>query len=187
MNGFVNLVAVDVETSGTNPFENEILSIALAPLSEEIVPLEIYVKHAHIKWSEYAKLNFGRFQEQWIRLGIPPKSACKQIEDYLQANYQDQPIILIGHNVGFDISFLRKLAFTAGREMIRGISHRSIDTHSILYYLHLRGLGPKEFTNSDGAFQYFDIPIIPTRRHTALGDAIATRDLFRKLLSLDTF
>lgn len=187
MNGLINLVAIDVETSGTNPFENEILSIALAPLNEEITPLDIYIKHNHINWSEYAQLNFGRFQEQWFERGISPKSACKQIEDYLQENYKDQPIILVGHNVGFDISFLRKLAFSAGREMIRGISHRSIDTHSILYYLHLRGLGPKEFTNSDGAFQYFDIPIVPNRRHTALGDAIATRDLFRKLLIFGTF
>lgn len=182
MKSLDQLVVIDTETSGTNPFVHEVLSIALYPLKEGAPPLEVHVKYSHINWTEYARRNFNQFKDKWQRVAIEPAPAVEEIERYLRVNFGNETVILVGHNVGFDISFLRKLSFLAGADMIDGISHRSIDTHSILYYLHLKNLGPKEFTTSDGAFKHFNISIPLKDRHTAIGDAIATEILFRKLL-----
>ena len=183
MNNLDHLVVIDTETSGTNPFEHEVLSIALSPLKKSIPKFEIYVRPKSINWTEYARQNFLNFQEKWNTLAKPPEIASQEVEDYIKKYFIDTPVILIGHNVGFDISFIRKLANSAGKEMIKGISHRSIDTHTILYYLYLTGKGPKESTSSDGAFKHFNIKLPPGQRHTAMGDALATERLFLKLIS----
>jgi len=39
-----NLVVVDLETSGTNPFRHEVLAVGLVPLTEKIPPYLLYVR-----------------------------------------------------------------------------------------------------------------------------------------------
>ena len=93
-------------------------------------------------------------------------------------------LTVVGHNVGFDVAFLRQLAFQAGLNEVPLISHRVIDTHTMLYLLHLSGVIPEDALSSDGAFRHFEIGPQAFARHTALGDALATRELFMRVLEL---
>jgi len=180
-----NLLVLDLETSGVNPFVNDVLAVGLAPVKRPDLARTIYVRPPNkLVWNDYARRNFEKFSKEWDAKAVSPSDACDQIEQYVRDVMPEQRATLVGHNVGFDQAFLRKLAFTGGREQLAGISHRAIDTHTVLYILHAQHLLPSAALSSDGAFRHFNIKVEDGSRHTAQADALATRELFGKALAL---
>lgn len=175
---------VDVETSGANPFRNEVLAVALVPLLSDAAPLDLYVRPNKIVWNVHAKEMFKGYQERWEERAVDPQAACEHIERYLADTFPSRPVTPIGHNIGFDVAFLRKLAFLGGRDQLAHLSHRGIDTHTILYLLHMQDKVPEVALTSDGAFRHFDIRVPDADRHTAIGDALGTKQLMLRLLDL---
>ncbi|MXY31203.1 MAG: 3'-5' exonuclease [Gemmatimonadetes bacterium] len=180
---FQKLVAIDVETSGINPFRHQILSLALVPLDISKPPLELYVNEGEPEWQRIAAHYFEESRSAWEADGRSASEACAALSSYIETVFGEQ-ITVVGHNVGFDVAFLRQLAFRAGLDEVPLISHRVIDTHTILYLLHLSGVIPEGALSSDGAFRHFDIRPPASARHTAIGDALATRELFMRVLKL---
>jgi DNA polymerase III epsilon subunit-like protein len=179
-----DLVVVDLETSGVNPFVNDVLAVGLVPVDLSARPLIIYVKATEVRWSEFGLKNFSKFSKEWELKALSPQAACDAIENYITLTFNGRVATPVGHNVGFDVAFLRKLAFLGGRDQLMGLSHRAIDTHTLLYVLAMSGRLPSTVLTSDGAFKHFRIRIPDEVRHTALGDAIATRELLEQLLEL---
>ncbi len=93
---------------------------------------------------------------------------------------------MAGHNVGFDMAFVRQLFEKQGVSFAKYFSHRYIDTSSILQYIGIRqnfsNKQLQQFSSSDRAFQNFGISVPPEVRHTALADAAATAQLFTRLV-----
>jgi len=177
------LVVVDTETTGTNLFEHNIVSYAFAPLCNDSV-LEGFVDDkVDSVWEDAAKSFFANYEAKWRRHRKTAAAAVNEIEHYLKSISAGGDLLMVGHNVAFDRYFLEKLARGAGRSGIRGLSHRTIDTHSMLATLCVMGKVPESATSSSGAFAYYGIAPDPESRHTALGDALATRKLFRLILS----
>lgn len=179
-----NLVVVDIETTGTNPFVHDALCIALVPIDQSLPSTELFIRHSSLVWSDFAKKNFDKFRRDWEERSVPPSLACDLIEEYLQHTFNGKTTTLIGHNIGFDVAFLRKVAFQGGRSELKNISHRMIDTHTILKILMLQGKIPDTATSSDGAFNHFNIKPNASKRHTALHDANLTRTLFQRLFEI---
>lgn len=177
-----HLVVIDLETTGTNPFCHDVLAVGLVPLIEDVSPCVVYVRPREMQWSQYAKANYERFAAVWESNAIPPAAACEAIERYLTQVFRGETVTPVGHNVGFDVAFLRKLAFLAGKNEPEAISHRALDTHTMLYLLFLKGQVPSSALSSDGAFKHFGIQVPEGARHTPLGDALATRELVLRLL-----
>ncbi len=120
-----NLVVVDLETTGTNPFFHDVLAVGLVPLMQPAPPRVVYVRLEQPHWGRYAKVNFekfgnGIFAAIWESQAVPPAAACEAIEQYLEEVFHGEEVTPIGHNVGFDVAFLRKLAFLAGKDELRG-------------------------------------------------------------------
>jgi DNA polymerase III subunit epsilon len=178
------LVAIDTETSGINPFSHQILAVAFVPLLESLPTKTVYIRHEKISWTPFARANFERFEHEWENQALHPQIACVEIEQYLAGSFANERATPIGHNVGFDMAFLRQLAFLAGKDEIGGLSHRAVDTHTLLFALALEGIVPPSALSSDGAFRHFGISVPVEARHTAYGDAMATRTLFRKITDL---
>jgi DNA polymerase III subunit epsilon len=178
-----SLLLVDLETSGPNPAVHVPLAVAFVPLlDDDAEPLVAYIKPDNIVWTPFARANFGRFSEEWNSAAQRPSLACSTIEDYLDMVRSGSIVTLIGHNVGFDLSFLNRLASLGGRERFTALSHRSLDIHTLLYLLVLQGRIPESALSSDGAFEYFGVDIPPSLRHTAIGDALATKVLFLRVM-----
>jgi DNA polymerase III subunit epsilon len=176
-----NLFVVDLETTGTSPFFHDVLAVGIVPLNSKIPGKVFYTRvDEGCLWTPFARANFEKFSAPWHRNAQSPETVCSDIEHYLSESCSG-PATAIGHNVGFDIAFLRKLAFRAGRSDLAGFSHRALDTHTMLYLLYLKGLLPSSALTSDGAFQHFRISVPENARHTALADALATRDLVLRL------
>jgi len=178
------LLVIDVETSGLNPFRHDVLAVGLVPVTRDIPPTVVYVRPSRIQWDDYAQRNFNRYAAQWEAGALPPSEACDAIERYLANAFPGRRVTPVGHNIGFDVAFLRKLAFLGGRDELAGLSHRAVDTHTLLYVLVLKGRLPAEALTSDGAFKHFGIKVEDSLRHTAIGDATATRELVLRLLEL---
>lgn len=179
------LVVIDVETSGVNPLVHDVWSIAMVPMAAEISPLVLYVKpETEIRWSKFALQNFQANGREWFARAISPVDVCNRIDEYLGSVFGPIQATPVGHNIGFDLSFIKRVAYQGGRESIRGLGHRAIDTHTMLYLLFLQGRLPETALTSDGALHYFEIDVPKAGRHTALGDAVATRLLAEKLFEL---
>jgi DNA polymerase III subunit epsilon len=180
-----SLFVIDLETSGTSPFIHDVLAVGIAPLNSKVLPQVFYVQvdQEAAAWTPFAATNFRKFEERWRQEAQSPAFVCSEIERYLKEVCVG-PATAIGHNVGFDIAFLRKLTFRAGRSDLAGFSHRALDTHTMLYLLHLQGAIPAAALTSDGAFEHFGITVPEHARHTALADALATRDLVTRLLAM---
>ena len=92
--------------------------------------------------------------------------------------------MLAGHNVGFDRAFLGAFLEAQGHALEPRFSHRLVDTHGIAAALRDAGKLPMENLGSDQLFAHFGIQVPEDRRHTALGDALATFELYWKLVGL---
>jgi len=174
------LLALDVETTGPDPFVHQILAASIVPFDLNAQAVTVYVRHEEpLNWTEPARNFFLQYRTEWQGSAVRPEHAAKVISDYLLRLNGPGEIYFVGHNIGFDLSFLKRL--WRGRAIPR-ISHRTIDTHTMLRVLAWMGRIPESACTSSGAFEYFGVAPDARTRHTALGDAIATRDLFLRLM-----
>ncbi len=180
-----HLISIDTETTGVNPFQDKILSIALVPFNKEIEPLQVFIKYSsalQFSTSKAAEI-FNKYKTDYETKGISVLTAVDQIDEYLKKLSTDNPVTFVGHNVGFDIAFLTGLYDLCERKPTW--SHRSVDTHSILRFLFDSGLLDEEAFGLEKALKYFNIPLAKEEYHTALGDATVTAKLYNHLVNLN--
>jgi DNA polymerase-3 subunit epsilon len=178
---------IDTETGGLDPNKYSLLSVGVVVWDRRAIvdELEIAVAEAEI-FTEPEAMAVNRCDLDWIRRnGQCPAAAVATLEEFLRLHFDvgREQIRVAGHNVGFDLAFIKRIYRLADRQP--GIfSHRVLDTASIIQFLSLAGRLPLQDASSDQAFEYFGIRFEDRFRHTALGDARATAALLTKLLDL---
>jgi DNA polymerase III epsilon subunit-like protein len=111
--------------------------------------------------------------------GISPAMAAVRFTIWLYENFPDlakgERVMLMGHNIGYDVSFLQRLFRLAGvLDAYNTIfNYRTIDTPSI-----------KRFLVEAGYAKEGELELEPTTPHDALSDAIATGKLYQKMQRL---
>ena len=176
------ILVIDTETGGLNPQEHSLLSLGMTSWCGQHAQ-EFFVLEDQLVTNPRS-MEINRIDLDWLRVhGKSPQDTCEHIDAFINRIPQ-RPLILAGHNISFDLAFLRRLYRLAERPLPKAFSHRSIDTHSLLWLLAQRGDIPMSACTSDGAFAHFDIEIPEEQRHTALADAIATHELLQKILRL---
>ena len=177
------VVVVDTETGGLDPLYHSILSVGLVS-GDGRKQLEFYVAEPEIV-THPRSMAINRLDPAVIAAeGLDPVAACERIDRFLESLEVPRPVMMVGHNIAFDIAFLRRMYRLAGRPLPVDFGHRTVDTHTLMWSLVARGKLPPHVRGSDAAFAHFDIAPPPEKRHTALGDAIATRDLLERLLEM---
>lgn len=179
-------LVIDTETGGLDPGKHSLLSIAGVIWGLETPPqtlFSFYVREDNLSIDPEAlavnKINLNEV----VSKGLTPKEACLFIQQKLtlvlnpnsETFLPSEPLTVAGHNVGFDIAFLKRL-FRLGNSDVYSklFSHRSLDTASVLKFLQLMGHIPSGKVNSDILFQYCGVVVPEEHRHTALGDAVGT-------------
>lgn len=179
-----HLIAIDTETTGLNPSTHQLMTASFVPIDDTVPPLTLYVLQDEYNWTTVAREYFSQYREEWRADAKPIMQARAALLAYLDKWFPAGEIVWVGHNVSFDISFLKQLS---PHVQLPRVSHRSIDTHSLLSVLALLAKIPESACTSTGAFEYFGVTPPVGARHTSLGDAQATRDLFLKVVhELDT-
>jgi DNA polymerase III subunit epsilon len=179
------LLFIDTETGGLDPGKHSLLSLALVVWENmEIIDSQEILINDGILCVTKEALSINKIDlEKHKHSAKSSSQAIEEIISFIGKHFPRQrKITLAGHNVHFDVSFIRHFFSANNKDFSEFFSHRIIDTSSILYYLYLAGKIKQKAISSDEAFKLFDIEV--EGRHTALGDAIATAKLFTKLLYL---
>jgi DNA polymerase III epsilon subunit-like protein len=176
---------LDTETGGLDLERHSLLSIGLVVGDDGVVrdSLEILIRH------EPYVVSAGGMAVNRIDLvrhdqaALEPAAALDALEAFAQRHFPGgAPITLVGHNVTFDRNFLAVFFARHNRPLEPRISHRIIDTHSIAAVLRDAGKLIVPGLGSTALFQHFGIVVPEEKRHTALGDALATFELYWKLV-----
>jgi DNA polymerase-3 subunit epsilon len=185
------LLVIDTETGGIDPDRHSLLSLAAAVWADGRLEgeIEIFVAEPDITVTARA-LEINRISlVEHARTAVPPAEALSQLLDFVADHFAAElavgdQVVLVGHNVGFDIGFLRRLCRLAGAPFPALFSHRSLDTASVLRFLSLAGIVPPSAVASTEAFGFLGLCVPEELRHTALGDARATAELLTRLVGL---
>jgi DNA polymerase-3 subunit epsilon len=188
MNKISNYLFLDSETGGINHEQDSLLSLGLvvAQGTNNIAQAEVLIGHEpYIVNAKALEVNHVDLVTHH-KHSLEPKEAWDKIQAFLAPHFRtDERIVLVGHNIAFDRAFLEAFLKSIGQSFQSRFSHRSIDTHSIAAALQDAGRIPATVSlSSNGLFEHFKIEVPPEKRHTALGDALATFELYWRMVEL---
>lgn len=177
-----NLAFIDTETTGLEVERHEIIDIGCVLVKQvlrenggsslEIIDeLEYKIKPKHIETADPAALLINGYKEaDWI-FAIDLKKALEILSE------KTKDAIMVGHNVAFDYAFLEKAFEDNGVE--NKMHYHKLDTISIAY-ARLYDKKDIEKFSLRSLCEYLGIE--NKNAHTALSDARATFELYKKLL-----
>lgn len=175
-----NLAFIDIETTGFNVETQEIIEIGCVIVEQKngqlcslIDEFEIKIKPERLDLADPEALSINGYNEaEWL-FASDLKTSMQLFSD------KTKECIFVAHNVAFDWSFIAKAFATTGIE--NKLFYQKIDTISFaLAKLHNNTAITK--LSLAALCDYFGIE--NTRAHTALADARATAELYRKLLEI---
>lgn len=113
------------------------------------------------------------------------ESKCgTKLYEFLQLHCPEGKVKLtpIGHNVGFDIEFIKE-HLMKGENFHKFVSYRCLDTASVIQFLKQTNHIPKDLAGSLGEIaRYLEVPI--QTLHTAKDDTWLTIEVLKKLQDL---
>ena len=186
------ILFIDSETGGLDPTSASILSLGAVVWngsSGSATEFEVFIQEPIIN-IEATAYDIHGISRSWLeKNGVVPGEAVSRFEEFVLANFPECPkvrVTLAGHNIGFDVAFLKRLYSLASKEdsFEELFQHRVVDTSSILSFLIDSGRLPLASPSSDLAFEYFGIRFGVGERHSALGDAAATSTLYDRMLAI---
>ena len=172
-------LVIDTETGGLSCDKNSILSIAgviWEPRGEISKLFDFYIKEPVMNVEEKA-LKINKIDLKTVyNEGLTPFQAVGRIKKVLDARFgpDRRPIQLVGHNVAFDLGFIRRLYRLAEQDMSLDFRDRALDSCSILQFLMISGKIKGFRASADVLFESAGVKIAEKDRHTAFGDAWAT-------------
>lgn len=178
------LLFIDTETGGVDPAEHSLFSVGVVVWESGniIFEDELYIKDTVYKITAQA-LDINNINISQIdKIGLDKQDIIKKLKSIKEEYFNNTIMTVAGHNIGFDVSFLKQLYKDCNSIFLEDFSHRTIDTSSILQFLFFSKKLETNISSSDVAFKYFNIEV--KKRHTALDDCRATVYLFNKLISL---
>lgn len=178
---------LDTETGGLDPQHHSLLSLGLVvgDASGVVDSKEILIRHdPYVVTGGGMKVNRIDLAAHH-EAALPPLEALNQVDEFLDRHFPEKArVTLVGHNVAFDQAFLSTFLLSLGRDPEARLHHRIVDTHSIASALRDAGQLDLQRLSSDSLFEHFGIQVPAEKRHTALGDSLATFELYWKLVEL---
>lgn len=178
------LLFIDTETGGVNPQKHSLLSIGIVIWDKEngeLYSAEYYLKSDTYHVTKTAQqINHFAVESHEFN-AIDAAEVINHFYEIKNDFFLDYPLIpLAGHNTQFDVQFIKKMFEDCKRSYEKIFSHRIVDTYSILKFMSDCGVVCGDVSSSAKAFKKFNIQV--NGRHTALGDARATMQLYECLL-----
>jgi DNA polymerase III epsilon subunit family exonuclease len=171
-----NFAFIDIETTGLNLLSQEIIEIGcvLATESLEIIEeFELKIKPEHIENADTVALKVNHYDPSGWKDAQNLKTAMKIFSEKVK------DCIMVGHNVAFDAGFLE---YAFNKTNIQNTMHyHKFDTVSIAWAKMHKDPELEHFSLRELCVHF---GIKNSRAHSALPDARATYELYKKLMEL---
>lgn len=182
---------LDTETGGTDEQLHDLLTVGMVLVNEKDFSRhgEFY---GHLELESYKvtptairinKINLAEIDREGV--GYSKEEMINAIYKFLSICKESLPITVIGHNVDFDLRFLRKLFKDCDRdnEFYDIFSYRKIDTSTLLQTVNI--LKPEyNISSLSDAIRFFNIKFDTYKRHNALEDVKGTIQVYENLLKI---
>ncbi len=171
-----NLAFIDIEATGLNILEHEIIEIGCViatPSLEVLEKFELKIKPEHIENADKVALKISHYDEDRWQDAMTLKEAMKIF------SVKVENCIMVGQNVAFDFSFL-EYAFLKTK-IKNSMHYHRLDTISIAWAKLHRAPDLEHFSLREMCARF---GIKNEYAHTALSDAQATYELYKKLMEL---
>lgn len=184
-----NFILVDTETTGFDEKKNQILEIGILVIKDlnVIDEFEIKIKHREYtitaKAMEANKINIIEHEKE----ALFEKEAAEKILEFLNKHKteDEEPYIVIGQNVQFDIKFLEEMFLRVYKikEYRQAISYRILDIMQLAMIKNIEGKISLEKQDLDSILKELEIEI-PEKRHRALIDCYLEFEAMIALLNM---
>lgn len=176
------IVVTDVETGGTDPQEHSLLQVALVVFENgrELDALKLNIVHDVYRVTPRA-MEINKIDLE-THEGYKPEEAVQMILEFMKKHFE-KPAQVCGHNVGFDVGFLKVLFKMVGVDYDKIFSYRLLDTSAVARFLVFAGVIPPRGSLGDLA-KHFNVPHDPKELHDALVDCRVTYQLLVEMTKM---
>jgi CRISPR-associated protein Cas2 len=181
------LCVIDTETGGLDPLHNAIISLAAVVLEEgkPVAQLSILIADPSGTFEEQALKVNGFKKDEVLAQGVTPARAVALLTEFYQKNKMPARITLVGHNVAFDIGFLRRLYTLAG---VKGFdklyNYGGLCTKSCALLLEQAGRATFASSSLANVCKGLGVPLGRETKHDAMEDALACAAVLEKMIGL---
>lgn len=176
------IVMMDVETGGLDPRKHSLLQVALVVCEngQELDAMKINIVHEVYNVDQRAMDINGIDLDS--HKGYKPDEAVAMITDFMATHFE-KPAQVCGHNVSFDVGFVKELFGTVEADYDKVFSYRLLDTSAVARFLVFAGIIPPRGSLGDLA-KHFKVPHDPKELHDALVDCRVTYQLLLEMTKM---
>lgn len=176
-----HIIFCDTETGGLDPLKHDLLTVALVDWRDGVIvdSVEFKVLADPKRVTEIALSVNGIDLKAHNAKALPAVNVAFAMREWISKHWLGGWVRLGGHNVAFDVGFLRPLI---GPAYNREFHHRPICTMNMLPLLWHAGIIPNDVGKLTEACDALGAPMPANEAHTALGDALAAARLYTAML-----
>ena len=177
---------IDTETTGLSPYKHEIISVGVVDVDRdtlEIIAESEYKLHPeHLELADPVALRVNKYNSDDWQDAMSQIEGLRAVREHLvnifDGEQQADRSVIGGHNVFFDVAFINQSSLR--HKLGEYLPHSLVDTQNLAKVL-LRSSALKSVA-LPVLCEYFNID--NERPHTALCDARASFEVYKKLLEL---
>lgn len=176
------IVVMDTETGGLDASVHSLLQVGLMVCEDGKVLDKIRVNIVHESYvvTEFAMKVNGIDLD--THTGHTPEQAVEIITSFIKKHFT-KPAQTLGHNVTFDVGFMKELFKSVGADYDNVFSYRLLDTSSIARFLVFAEIIPPRGKLGDLA-KHFGIEFKDSDLHDALVDCEVTYQLLLEMAKM---